>query len=953
MATTTLPDTGIIETKPAETKSASTKYVYFFGGGKADGNGKMKDVLGGKGAGLAEMTNAGLPVPPGFTIQTEACREYMRHNTVSKEVDREMEAALAKLESLQGQKLGKGENPLLVSVRSGAKFSMPGMMDTILNLGLNDQSVEALAKSKKNPRFAYDSYRRLIQMFGNVVLDIEKSVFEEIFDAKKKQKKTKYDTGLDAKALQEVIVEYKKAVKKHAHRDFPQDPEEQLVMARDAVFRSWQNDRAKTYRRINNIDDMLGTAVNVQIMVYGNLSDTSGTGVGFTRNPANGDKEFYGEFLLNAQGEDVVSGVRTPVHILELEKIMPDVYNQLRDITTRLENHYRDMQDFEFTIQDGKLYMLQTRNGKRTGLAAVRVALQMVEEGLITKEEAIFRVEPNQLYDFLVPRLDEKGSKVEVLAKGLPASPGAAVGQIVFTADEAVEKVAAGKNVHVILVRGETTPEDIHGMEVAKGILTSRGGMTSHAAVVTRGMGKCCVAGAGDVDVDEKAREMRVKGQTFKAGDWISLDGTTGRVIKGQLKTLPPKPDDAELLKFMEWAEPYRTMKVRANADIPRDAVQARAFGAEGIGLCRTEHMFFGEKKLPHMRAMILAREGKYIPAALAEHNRKHRTRLTFKQLEPDVQSEVKQRAQELARRDALKKLLPLQRKDFIGVFRAMDGFPVTIRTLDPPLHEFLPRREDLMVEIAVLEATKPKSPKLKGLRDLLSRVEQLHEFNPMLGHRGCRLGITYPEITEMQARAIFEAAVAVAKDGVKVFPEVMIPLTATLNEMANQAAIVNRVAKEVFKEKGRTVEYLVGTMIELPRAALVADEIAKEAQFFSFGTNDLTQTTWGFSRDDVNKILPTYLADGIIKQDPFAVLDREGVGQLVKMATERGRKTRPTLKVGICGEHGGEPSSVEFCYQTGLNYVSCSPFRVLTARLAAAQAAAGEKLHSDAGRTK
>jgi pyruvate,orthophosphate dikinase len=943
MATTTLPDTGIIGTKTAETKTteakstatkpASTKYVYFFGGGKADGNGKMKDVLGGKGAGLAEMTNAGLPVPPGFTIQTEACREYMRQNAVSKDVDRQMEEALAKLENLQGQKLGKGENPLLVSVRSGAKFSMPGMMDTILNLGLNDQSVEALAKRTNNPRFAYDSYRRLIQMFGNVVLDVEKHVFEEIFDAKKKQKKTKLDTDLDAKALQEVIVEYKKAVKKHAHRDFPQDAHEQLVMARDAVFRSWQNDRAKTYRRINNIDDMLGTAVNVQAMVFGNLGDTSGTGVGFTRNPANGNKEFYGEFLLNAQGEDVVSGVRTPVPILELEKIMPDVYNQLRDITTRLENHYKDMQDFEFTIQDRKLYMLQTRNGKRTGLAAVRVALQMVDEGLIKKEEAIFRVDPNQLYDFLVPRLDEKGSKVEVLAKGLPASPGAAVGQIVFTADEAVERAGHEKNVPVILVRAETTPEDIHGMEVAKGILTSRGGMTSHAAVVTRGMGKCCVAGAGDIDVDEKAREMRVKGQTFKAGDWISLDGTTGRVIKGKLNTLDPTPDNPELQKFMAWADPYRTMKVRANADIPRDAIQARAFGAEGIGLCRTEHMFFGEEKIPYMRAMILADNEK-------------------------------------DRRVALKKLLPMQRKDFDGVFRAMHGLPVTIRTLDPPLHEFLPRREELMVDIATLQHADAKEKKLlvskyrdygakavgdlkKILPPLLSRVEQLHEVNPMLGHRGCRLGITYPEITEMQARAIFEAAVAVAKDGIKVYPEVMIPLVATVNEMANQAAIVNRVAKEVFKEKGRTVEYLVGTMIELPRAALVAGEIAKEAEFFSFGTNDLTQTAWGFSRDDVNKILPTYLADGIIKQDPFAVLDREGVGQLVKMATERGRKTRPTLKVGICGEHGGEPSSVEFCYQTGLDYVSCSPFRVLTARLAAAQAAAGEKLQIDAGRTK
>jgi pyruvate, orthophosphate dikinase len=929
MATITLP-----EVEAQETRKSATKYVYFFGGGKADGNGKMKDVLGGKGAGLAEMTNAGLPVPPGFTIQTEACREYMRSGAASKQVDRQMDEALTKLEALQGQKLGTGENPLLVSVRSGAKFSMPGMMDTILNLGLNDISVEALAKRSNNPRFAADSYRRLIQMFGNVVLDIEKSAFDEVFDAKKKQKKTKLDTDLDAKALQEVIAEYKKVVKKHAKRDFPQDPREQLVMARDAVFRSWQNDRAKHYRRINNIDDMLGTAVNVQAMVYGNLGDTSGTGVGFTRNPAIGTKEFYGEFLMNAQGEDVVSGVRTPVPILELQKIMPDVYNQLREITTRLENHYKDMQDFEFTIQDGKLYMLQTRNGKRTGLAAVRVAIQMVEEGLITKEEAIFRVEPNQLYDFLVPRLDEKSTKVEVLATGLPASPGAAVGRIVFTADEAVKMAGHDTTKNpVILVRAETTPEDIHGMEVAKGILTSRGGMTSHAAVVTRGMGKCCVAGAGDIDVNEKAREMRVKGHTFKEGDWISLDGTTGRVIKGKLGTLDPSPDDPELQKFMQWADPYRKMKVRANADIPRDAIQARAFGAEGIGLCRTEHMFFGEEKIPHMRAMILADNEK-------------------------------------DRRTALKKLLPMQRADFVGVFKAMDGLPVTIRTLDPPLHEFLPRREDLMVEIATLPHADAKEKKAlvkrysdygaKGIGDLkkllsalLARVEQLHEFNPMLGHRGCRLGITYPEITEMQARAIFEAAVEVSKKGVKVLPEVMIPLVATVKEMANQSAIVRRVADEVFKEKGTKVDYMVGTMIELPRAALVADEIAKEAEFFSFGTNDLTQTTFGFSRDDVNKVLPTYLAEGILKQDPFAALDQEGVGQLVKMATERGRKTRPTLKVGICGEHGGEPSSVEFCYRTGLNYVSCSPFRVLTARLAAAQAAAAETLKVEGGRTK
>jgi pyruvate,orthophosphate dikinase len=912
MATITLPEAGV-----QESKKTATKYVYFFGGGKADGHGKMKDDLGGKGAGLAEMTNAGLPVPPGFTIQTEACREYMRSGGVSKEVDRQMEDALAKLEALQGQKLGTGENPLLVSVRSGAKFSMPGMMDTILNLGLNDKSVEALAKRSNNPRFAADSYRRLIQMFGNVVLEIPKAAFDEVFDAKKKQRKTELDTDLDAKALKEVIEEYKKVVKKHAKRDFPQDPHEQLVMARDAVFRSWQNERAKHYRRINNIDDMLGTAVNVQAMVYGNLGDTSGTGVGFTRNPATGTKEFYGEFLMNAQGEDVVSGVRTPVPILELQKIMPDVYNQLREITTRLENHYRDMQDFEFTIQDGKLYMLQTRNGKRTGLAAVRVAIQMVEEGLITKEEAIFRVEPNQLYDFLVPRLDEKSTKVEVLAIGLPASPGAAVGQIVFTAEEAVKKAGHGaKKNSVILVRAETTPEDIQGMEVAAGILTSRGGMTSHAAVVTRGMGKCCVAGAGDITVDEKKREMRVKGQTFKEGDWISLDGTTGRVIKGQLNTIPPKADDPELLKLMGWAEPFRRLRVRANADIPRDAIQAKAFGAEGIGLCRTEHMFFAEDRIEHMRAMILA-------------------------------------TNEKDRRAALKRLLPMQRADFIGVFKAMDGLPVTIRTIDPPLHEFLPRREDLMVEIAVLEATKPKSPKLAQLRKLLARVEELHEFNPMLGHRGCRLGITYPEITEMQARAIFEAAVDVTRKGVKVHPEVMIPLVATLKEMANQAAIVRRVAEEVFSEKGTTIDYMVGTMIELPRAALVADEIAKEAEFFSFGTNDLTQTTFGFSRDDVNKVLPTYLAEGILKQDPFAALDREGVGQLVKIATERGRKTRPNLKVGICGEHGGEPSSVEFCHQVGLNYVSCSPFRVLTARLAAAQAGASDRLKVEGGRTK
>src|SRR6202166_61821 len=932
MATITLPEAG-----KQDSKKSSTKYVYSFGGGKADGNGKMKDDLGGKGAGLAEMTNAGLPVPPGFTIQTEACREYMRQGSVSKEVDRQMEEALAKLEALQVQKLGTGENPLLVSVRSGAKFSMPGMMDTILNLGLNDKSVESLAKRSNNLRFAADSYRRLIQMFGNVVLEIPKSAFDEVFDAKKKQKKAKLDTDLDAKALKEVIEEYKKVVKKHTKRDFPQDPHEQLVMARDAVFRSWQNDRAKHYRRINNIDDMLGTAVNVQAMVYGNLGDTSGTGVGFTRNPATGAREFYGEYLMNAQGEDVVSGVRTPVPILELQRIMPDVYNQLRDITTRLEKHYHDMQDFEFTIQDGKLYMLQTRNGKRTGLAAVRLAIEMVEEGLISKEEAIFRLDPNQVVDFFVSRLDEKDVRPEdVLTKtGLAASPGAVVGQIVFTADDAVQKAGHGAEKNsVILVRAETTPEDIHGMEVAVGILTSQGGITSHAAVVTRGMGKSCVAGAGEISVDERVREMRARGQVFKEGDWITIDGTTGRVLRGKRKLLPPDPENlAKLQTFMNWAEPYRKIGVRANADIPRDAKKAREFGAEGIGLCRTEHMFFAQDRIPHMRAMILTDNEK-------------------------------------DRRAALKKLLPMQRADFVGLLEVMDGLPVTIRLLDPPLHEFLPKREKLMVDIASLSSTGARQKRelvqeyreygAKGAGDLkkilsslLARVEELHEFNPMLGHRGCRLGITYPEITEMQSRAIFEAVVAVDKLGIKTHAEVMIPLISTVKEMENQGAIVRRVAEEVFKEKGRRVHYLVGTMIELPRACLVADEIAKEAEFFSFGTNDLTQTTFGFSRDDVNKVLPTYLAEGILKQDPFASIDRDGVGEFVKMATERGRKTRPTLKVGICGEHGGEPSSVEFCHKVGMDYVSCSPFRVLTARLAAAQAAASEKLEGEGGRTK
>jgi len=897
----------VLDEAPAKQGKTSTKYVYFFGGGKADGNGKMKDVLGGKGAGLAEMTMAGLPVPPGFTIQTEACREYMR-GKVSAQVDKEMKAALEQLEQMQGQKLGAGDNPLLVSVRSGAKFSMPGMMDTILNLGLNDVAVEALAKRSNNPRFAYDSYRRLIQMFGDVVLDVPKKKFEHIFDGVKQAAKIKFDYDLTAAHLQKIIEEYKKLVKKETGNDFPQNPWEQLKAARDAVFSSWQNERAKTYRRINRIDDAIGTAVNVQAMVFGNLSETSGTGVGFTRNPATGEHAFFGEYLMNAQGEDVVSGVRTPLPITELEKVMPKCFQELKDITAKMEKHYRDMQDFEFTIQDGKLYMLQTRNGKRTGLAAVRVALDMVKEGLITKEEGIQRVEPNQLYDFLVPRLVEKGEKIEVLATGLPASPGAAVGQIVFTAEEAVKRHAKGDYKSIVLVRGETTPEDIAGMEVADGILTSRGGMTSHAAVVTRGMGKCCVAGAGDCVVDEAKKELRVKGHVYREGDYISLDGTTGRVIAGRLKTLDAQPDDPDLVKFMSWVDPIRRLNIRANADIPRDAKMARQFGAEGIGLCRTEHMFFAEDRIEYMRTMILA-------------------------------------TTEKDRRAALKKLLPMQRSDFAGLFKTMEALPVTIRLLDPPLHEFLPKREDLLVQIARLEESKPRSPKLKDLRTLLARVEELHEQNPMLGLRGCRLGITFPEITEMQARAILEAAVAAKVKGGDPHVEIMIPLIGTVEEMRNQTAIVRRVAEEVFKEKGSKVDYMVGTMIELPRAALTADQIAEEAEFFSFGTNDLTQTTYGISRDDINNFLPTYLKLGIFKQDPFATLDQAGVGQLVKMGVEKGRATRPKLKIGICGEHGGDPESVKFCHKIGLNYVSCSPFRLLTARLAAAQAALEEKL--------
>ena len=887
------------------------KYVYFFGGGKTDGNGTMKDVLGGKGAGLAEMTNAGLPVPPGFTIVTSACRlHFQNHNQTPADIINQKDEALTKLEALLGQKLGDASNPLLVSVRSGAKFSMPGMMDTILNLGMNDTVVEVIARKSNNPRFAYDSYRRFIQMFGNVVMEIPKHKFEHVFDGQKKKKRIKLDTELTAEDLKAVIADYKKVVRKEAGKNFPQDPQVQLNMAIEAVFRSWYNARAQTYRRMNKISDDLGTAVNVQTMVFGNLGDTSGTGVGFTRDPATGAKEFYGEFLMNAQGEDVVAGVRTPVPIKELEKIMPEVYQELREITTRLEKHYKDVQDFEFTIQDGTLYMLQTRNGKRTGPAALRIAVDMVKEGLLTSKEALLRVEPEQLNQLLHPVLDES-KPLKVIAKGLPASPGAAVGCVVFTADDAVIK---GKSGPVVLVRGETTPDDIHGMEVAVGILTSRGGMTSHAAVVTRGMGKPCVAGCGEIEVDDKKHLIKVGSLVIKEGDWISLDGSNGRVILGKVDLVEPDPQSGVFAEFMKWADESRELGVRANADIPRDALKAREFGAEGIGLCRTEHMFFAKDRLPHVQSMIMACKETQDPKEAARYEKE--------------------------RRAALAKLLPMQRKDFYGLFKAMDGLPVTIRTLDPPLHEFLPKREELMVEIATLEITKKRSPKLPQLKKLLEVVEGLHEFNPMLGLRGCRLGIMYPEITEMQARAIFEAACDCKKKGIDAKPEVMIPLVGDVKELQAQKEIVNRVAKEVFQKKGIEVHYLVGTMIELPAAALSAGEIAQEAEFFSFGTNDLTQTTFGISRDDCAKIINAYVKAKIWPADPFAVLDPKRVGRLLKLATKEGRETREKLKVGICGEHGGDPSSIEVCAEAGLNYVSCSPYRVPIARLAAAQAA-------------
>jgi pyruvate,orthophosphate dikinase len=918
----------------------SSKYVYFFGGGKAEGTGQMKDLLGGKGAGLAEMTNAGIPVPPGFTITTEACNQYYAAGgKVPAEVQRQQEDALARLEEIQGRRLGDERDPLLVSVRSGAKFSMPGMMDTILNLGLNDASVRGLADVTGNARFAQDSYRRFLSMFGNVVLGIEKDVFEEEIRALKRSRGAASDLDLDEADLGKLAASFKGIIRERTGSDFPQDPRRQLEMARDAVFGSWNNDRAVYYRKQHGIPENLGTAVNVQAMVFGNKGRTSGTGVGFTRNPATGANEFYGEYLLNAQGEDVVAGIRTPKPIADLEQEMGGVYQQLRDITSRLEEHYRDVQDFEFTIEDGRLYMLQTRTGKRTTQAAIKIAVEMVQEGLISKEEAIMRVEARDLDQMLHPRIDPN-AEAEVLCRGLAASPGAAVGEIVFDPDEAVEE--AGRKKKVILVRNETNPDDIHGMDAAQGILTATGGMTSHAAVVARGMGKCCVAGCSALQIHEREGYMKVGEKTFRRGDVITLNGSTGEVLSGRVPTLEPE-ETGEFKTFMSWADEIRGLKVRANADVPRDAIQARKFGAQGIGLCRTEHMFFAEERLPWVQQMIL-----YAPTVKRLRARVERLSREVEEAQGEkrtrLESELAGAQRELAEPagkmdEALGRILPLQREDFHGILKAMEGLPVTIRTLDPPLHEFLPKREELMVEIALLKERGNDPERLAERRRLLDRVEELHEFNPMLGHRGCRLGITYPEITAMQARAILEAAASLTKEGVRVYPEIMIPLVGEVREFRNQRNVVVKIAEEVRQQTGVDVPYLVGTMIEIPRAALTADEIASEAQFFSFGTNDLTQMTYGYSRDDAGKFLREYLDQGILDHDPFVSLDQRGVGQLVTMAVERGRAARRDLKVGICGEHGGDPASVDFCYRNKLDYVSCSPFRVPIARLAAAQA--------------
>jgi pyruvate,orthophosphate dikinase len=881
------------------------KSVYYFGDKNAEGNGRMKDLLGGKGAGLAEMTRAGAPVPSGFTITTEACRLFYQNDMkLPKSVEKEIRSGLKKVEISMGAKFGDASNPLLLSVRSGAKFSMPGMMDTVLNIGFNDKIAQGLVKKAQNERFVYDSYRRFVQMFGNVVLGIDKDQFEKILRKKKEAKHIKHDASLLVEDLRELVQKFKAKIKEKTREELPVDPYKQLQMTINAVFRSWNNPRAITYRRLHGISAELGTAVNVQAMVFGNMGETSATGVGFTRNPSTGENRFYGEYLTNAQGEDVVAGIRTPKPISELGKEMPKVFKQLKSITSKLEKHYRDVQDFEFTIQQGKLYMLQTRTGKRTAHAAVKIAVDMVKEKSIAKEEALTRLEPAQLNQLLHRRIDPNANAT-VITRGLAASPGAAVGKVVFTADDAVSLAESGEK--VILVRHETNPDDIHGMAVAEGVLTARGGMTSHAAVVARGMGKCCVAGCEAVKVSEQRKQFMVNGHIVRARDVISLNGTTGEVMLGEVPTIEPELS-GEFGEFMKWADRLRRLKVRTNADTPKDSAQAIKFGAEGIGLCRTEHMFFAEDRLPIVQEMILAKTP-------------------------------------TDRQAALDKLLPFQRKDFKEIFAVMEGLPVTIRTLDPPLHEFLPDREELIGEIATLKAKEADEAQIEEKENLLSRVEELHEMNPMLGHRGCRLGIVFPEITEMQARAIFQAACDLAKHRKSVIPEVMIPLVGHVNEFRNQKEVVVRVAEETMKKYKVKIKYFVGTMIEIPRACLTADQIAAEAEFFSFGTNDLTQMTYGYSRDDAGKFLQYYVEHGILDHDPFVSIDQSGVGELVEMGVKKGRATRKDLKVGICGEHGGDPSSVIFCHNVGLDYVSCSPYRVPIARLAAAQAAIGKKL--------
>mgnify|MGYP005839816795 CR=1 FL=1 len=895
------------------------KYVYFFKPGEAEGSGKMKDILGGKGAGIAEMCNLGIPVPPGFTISTEACRIFYKNNSkLLEQLEEEIKRNLKQLEVVTGKKFGDKNNPLLVSVRSGAKFSMPGMMDTILNLGLNDETVEGLAELTSNRLFALDSFRRFLQMFGNVVLGIPKSKFEEILQEIKELNNISLDIDLKEGHLEQVISKYKELIKKETGSDFPQDPYVQLNMAKEAVFRSWNNERARYYRKQNNIPDDLGTAVNVQAMVFGNMGENSATGVGFTRNPATGEKVFYGEFLPNAQGEDVVAGIRTPFKINELGKILSEAYSKLLEITKKLEIHYKDVQDFEFTIERGQLYMLQTRVGKRTARAAIKIAVDMVKEGLISKEEALMRIEPNQINQLLHPIIDPNASK-EVIGVGLPASPGAAVGKIVFTAEDAV-KAATEQKEKVILVRLETVPDDIHGMDVSQGILTARGGMTSHAAVVARGMGKPCIVGCEEMKLFEDKKEIYIRGKVLREFDMITIDGSTGEVILGAMPLIQPELI-GEFGELMQWADNYRRLGVRANADIPRDATVARKFGAQGIGLCRTEHMFFAEERLPIMQEMILAKTKE-------------------------------------ARVKALQKLLPFQKDDFKGLFKAMGGFPVTIRLIDPPLHEFLPRKEDLLSEIANLKFQLKAANsidqidklllELHSKEVLLSRVNELHEMNPMLGHRGCRLVLSYPEIAEMQCRAIFEAACECASEYIKVLPEIMIPVVALSQEVEMLRKQIEAIADECMKKYQTRILYTVGTMIELPRACMVADKIAQYAEFFSFGTNDLTQTIYGFSRDDVNKILPFYIEKNILSSDPFQSIDEDGVGELIKIAVQKGRKVRGDLKIGICGEHGGDPNSIDFCHRAGLNYVSCSPYRVPVARLAAAQAALREKFNQE-----